>query len=265
MKFLRFFKSKWLYINLLIAVVLLGGIGWGLLKYLDSYTLHGETITVPDLKNYQVAEVEKIMTEKGLRFLVVDSVYDSKKAGGAVMEQEPKAHRQVKHNRTIYLTVNALLPPQVKMPDLVDLSLRQAIAQLESGGLKAGKLTYVPDIAFNAVIKQEFKGEIIKPGDMIVKGSVIDLVLGEGESNEMVPVPYLVNLTLEEAIAAISAASLNQGTIIPDAPIKDSTSARVYKQIPGYSSEGMINLGRAVDLFITESPTKIITDTTTID
>ena len=263
MKFFSFFKGKTYLLHFLVAFLLLSGIAWGLLKFLDVYTLHGETITVPDLKNYQMQEVEKIIEEKGLRYLVVDSVYDSKKGPGAVIEQEPKPFLQVKHNRTIYLTVNAELPPQVKMPDLVDLSLRQAIAQLESGGLKIGKLTYVPDIAFNAVIMQEHKGKKIAAGEMIVKGAVIDLVLGEGESDEMVPVPNLINLTLEEAIAAISAASLNQGTIIPDAVLKDSASARVYRQVPGYSSQGMINLGRPIDLFITESPNKIKTDTTT--
>ena len=262
MSFFNSLKSKPFYFHLLIAIALMGIVLWGLLKFLDIYTLHGETITVPDLKNYPIGEVEIMMEEKGLRYLVVDSVYDSKTEAGAVLEQDPQPNFQVKYNRIIYLTVNAILPPQVKMPDLVDLSLRQAIAQLESCGLKPGNLKYVPDIAFNAVIEQGFKGKKIAPGDMIVKGSAIDLVLGEGESDEMVFLPFLVNLTLEEAIAAISAASLNLGSVVPDAPIKDSTLARVYKQTPAYHSDAMINLGKTIDLFITESPEKIKVDTT---
>ena len=64
------------------------------------------------------------------------------------------------------------------MPDLVNLSLRQAKAKLESSGLKMGELTYTPDIAKNAVLKQFARGVEIEKGTSIVKGATIDLEMG---------------------------------------------------------------------------------------
>lgn len=252
MSFFRFLFSKIFLLNLLIAVVVLVLLFWGSLKLLNRYTLHGETISVPNLTGLKVKDAEDILEEKGLRYMVNDSVFDSKAKRGAIIDQDPKPDVQVKHNRTIYLTVNAVLPPKVKMPNLVDLSLRQTTAVLETYGLRVGNLTYVPDIAFNAVLKQQVKGKNILPGEMVEKGTAVDLVLGQGESEEMVPLPDLTDMTVAEAVSALNAASLNLGSVIKDATVTDSTRARVYRQLPEYAPGARINAGKAVDIFIAQ-------------
>ncbi|MDQ3192688.1 MAG: PASTA domain-containing protein [Bacteroidota bacterium] len=257
MSIYRFLISKIFFINLFAALLLLVVLGWFVMHFLDSYTMHGETVTVPELRGYHADELDEILTQKGFRYTIVDSVYDIKSKPGAVIEQEPKADLQVKTNRMLYLTINATEPPKVQMPNLVDFSLRQAITIIESAGLVVGNLKYVPDIAHNAVLSQEINGQKIEPGETIVRGSVIDLVLGQGVSDEMVPLPNLINLSYNDAIAALSAAALNFGSIIKDETVKDSTQARVYKQIPVYSQDAMINMGAAVDFFITQSPEKV--------
>lgn len=255
MNIFKFFKSKYFYINLAAALLVFVVLSWGVLRLLDIFTMHGEAVTVPDLKGQTIEEVAEIMEQRSLRFEVVDSVYDPKMKAGAVLDQEPKPESQVKLNRMLYLTINSASPPQVKMPDLKDISLRQAIAILESTGLKVGNLTYIPDIAQNAVLAQEYKGKKIEPGAMLVKGSAIDLVLGQ-QSNEMVQVPDIVNMKLEEALTALFAMSLNPGSIVKDETVKDSTQARVYRQSPAFFEGNLINLGSPVDLFITQSPDK---------
>jgi eukaryotic-like serine/threonine-protein kinase len=257
MNFFRFFISKSFFINLIAALLVFVVLGWGVLRLLDIYTLHGDTVTVPDLKGYSVEEVSSLMEQRGLRYTVIDSVYDPKSKAGAVVDQEPKPEFQVKLNRMLYLTINSSSPPKVKMPDLIDFSLRQAIAILESAGLKVGNLSYVPDIAHNAVLSQEFKGKKVEAGEFVVKGTAIDLVLGQGLSEEMVQVPRLVGLSLEEAMNALYAASLNPGSIIKDETVKDEAFAKVYKQSPRPGSENYINMGSTVDLFITQSPDKL--------
>ncbi|HET6244006.1 MAG: PASTA domain-containing protein [Bacteroidetes bacterium] len=256
MNFFRFLISKIFFINLFAALFLLATLSWVVLQFLSSYTLHGETITVPELRGYQAEELDQILNQKGFRYIIVDSVYDSKSKPGIVIDQEPKADLQVKEQRMLYLTINTKTPPKVKMPDLIDFSLRQAIAIIESAGLVVGNLKYIPDIAHNAVLSQEFKGMKIEPGKEIFRGSSIDLVLGKGVSDEMVLLPNLLNLTYAEAIEALFASSLNLGSVIKDETVKDSTQARVYKQIPQFSSESMINMGSPVDIFITQSPEK---------
>ena len=66
------------------------------------------------------------------------------------------------------------------MPDLRDLTLRQAQSMLESAGLRLGKLRYIRSFDEDAVQNQLFEGRSIKTGTLIDKGSVIDLTVGMG-------------------------------------------------------------------------------------
>ncbi len=250
---MEFFKSRIFWINLLVAVLLFAGSFAYIYKWLDSYTHHGQTITVPDLTGMTPARVKDFLGGRQLRFEVIDSVYSALKLKGTVVEQSPDAGSKVKENRTIYLTVNAMLPPQVKMPNLVDVSYRQAAAVLQTYGLKVGGLVYKPDMAKNAVLKQVYRGREIKPGAEIPKGAVIDLILGSGLGDTQVEVPELVNLTYEEALSLLKSASLNKGAVIADETVKDTASAVVWKQIPPPSKKNLLNQGESVDLFLTQS------------
>src|SRR5688572_17356398 len=138
----------------------------------------------------------------------------------------------------------------IKMPDLVDVSLRQAEAILQSNGLKTGNLVYRPDLAKNAVLAQLYKGAEIKPGSDISKGSVIDLVLGDGLGNTMVSVPNLVTLTKSEAMFVLKASSLTIGSVYFDEDVKNPETAKVYRQNPSYSDSSTIAQGQAVDIYL---------------
>jgi beta-lactam-binding protein with PASTA domain len=73
----------------------------------------------------------------------------------------------------------------VSMPDLIDLSLRQAIALLESRGLFLGNITYQPGSFQNAVIDQIYRGQSISSGEKIRRGSYVNLVVsGTEQSNQ---------------------------------------------------------------------------------
>ena len=181
---------------------------------------------------------------------IVDSIFELDKPPGTVVDQDPAPDSKVKEDRTIYLTVNASLPPKIKMPDLIDVSYRQAEAILQTFGLKVGTLIYKPDLAKNAVLGQRYKGAEINPGTEIPQGSLIDLVLGDGLGNTKVQVPNLVGLTKGEALFMLKGWSLNIGTLFYDNGLKDSTIAKVYKQFPAASDSSIINQGEAVDLYL---------------
>jgi eukaryotic-like serine/threonine-protein kinase len=94
-----------------------------------------------------------------LRLKVSDSVFISHEARGTVIDQNPAPNFRVKEKRTIFLTINAMNPERVSMPDVTGVSLRQARAIIETRGLEVGTLIYVPDIALNNVLRQQYKGE----------------------------------------------------------------------------------------------------------
>lgn len=224
-------------------------------SWLSSYTSHGETLAVPDFGGVKLAELDNFVSDKKVRYLIIDSIYDIKAKPGVVVKQEPEAGEKVKEDRTIYLYVTSLLPPSIQMPRLVDASLRQAAAMITTYGLKLGKTKFVPDQCANCVLAQMVKGKKIEDGATIPKGTVIDLIVGKGLSDEEVGVPCLYGLTRREALEKLAENSLSIGALTFDVP-KDSVSARVYRQSPSCGKEASINMGGTVDLFLTADKSK---------
>ncbi len=244
----EFIKSKYFFIQLFLAVILAIIILWLSLRLLDVYTLHGRTITVPDLEGLYEEDVKTLLGSLNLDYALQDSIYDDSRKRGTVAAQEPIPGNEVKRGRTIYLTMIAKLPEMVTVPDLTDLTLRQAIALLNNHGLKVGKLEYTPSIAKNAVIKQKYNHGTIKPGTKLEKNTKIDLVLGDGHATSKVTVPLVVGMARQEAQNEINRASLNIGNeIFLD---DDSVNVKVYRQEPDVlHSTKFLNIGSTIDIY----------------
>jgi beta-lactam-binding protein with PASTA domain len=177
--FFAYLKSKQFFIHLGLAVVSVVVVLWILVKMLNSYTQHGETVDVPDFKGKSIAELNGFVQGKDVRYQIIDSIYAPKEKPGVVIRQDPETNTKVKRNRTIYLYVNGLMPPQLAMPKLIDRSERQAILMLESYGLKIGKITQVAGDCNGCVLGQFIKGKAVEPGTLIKKGTVIELTIGK--------------------------------------------------------------------------------------
>jgi beta-lactam-binding protein with PASTA domain len=200
-----------------------------------------------------------LLKVKKLRWEIFDSVYSNEHERGTVVEQHPKPEFKVKKNRKIYLTMNAMNPEKMMMPNLVNLTIRQAQSRLESYGLKIGKITYEPDLGINVVLAQKYQGTPIKEGDTIIKGSFIDLVLGRGLSNESIRVPKLIGLTLEEATLKAADSYLRLGAIVPDPDIQKEFEpiAKIYRQRPEYNKNISIPFGSSIDVWLTLDSIKV--------
>jgi eukaryotic-like serine/threonine-protein kinase len=260
----NFILSKIFLKNLGMAVGIIIGLVMILLIWLNFYTRHGQARPVPDFYGLTMEQTAKLARKSRLRYQVIDSVYTTLVPRGCVAEQNPKPGFKVKKWRNIVLTLNAYNPEMVAMPNLVDLPIRQAIALIASSGLEMGQLRYRPDLSIDVVIEQLYSGKNVSEGDSLQKGSVIDLILGKGLSNQRTPVPDLIGMTLEPAKNKILISSLNLGTYIYDNTIitgKDSLNAIVYKQNPEYHYDASLQLGSAVYLWLTVDSAKIHVDT----
>jgi eukaryotic-like serine/threonine-protein kinase len=247
MQFRDFVKSRQFLRLLLLAVAAGIVILWVSLKLLDVYTLHGRSITVPDLNGLTEREAATVLRKMNLRYTVNDSIFDDERPKGSIAGQDPAPGKEVKKNRTIYLTKIAVLPEMVPMPDLTDLSLRQAMALLEAYGLKVGGMEYRHDIAQNAVLQQKFNHGNIEPGTLVEKGTPIDLVIGRGLGESYTSVPMLIGKTRNEAISALHELSLNVGNeeYLDD----ENDNPRVFQQSPDPTSRRQqLQTGSTVDL-----------------
>ena len=263
----EFLLSKPFFKNLGLSVIIVVGAIMILLIWLNFYTRHGQARPVPDFFGLTMEQTKKLAKKSKLNFQVIDSVYTNLVPSGCVAEQNPKPGFKVKKWRNIVLTINAFNPEMVAMPDLIDLPKRQALALIESSGLEIGLLKYRPDLSIDVVIDQQYNGKSIVVGDSLQKGSVVDLILGKGLSNQRNPVPELIGMGLEPAKNKILNSSFNLGAFVYDNTIlknDDTLNAFVYKQNPEFSEDATLQLGSAIYLWLTVDSAKIISDSTMI-
>lgn len=259
-RIINYISRRILLRNIVLSVlILLVGL-FLVLQSLKIYTRHNNNLSVPNFTGFTLEEALNYATIRDLRIEVSDSVYLNEYERGTVVDQHPKPDFKVKKNRKIFLTMNAVNPERVVMPDLVELTARQARARLESFGLKTGEISYEPDIGINIVLAQKINGMDILPGDSIIKGSAIDLILGKGLSDEVTVVPKLVGHKLDEAKIIASDMFLSIGAVVSDATLlteEDKDSAQIFRQEPAPGREFMLPLGSSIDVWITLDTTKV--------
>ncbi len=256
----NFLTSKIFIKHLSIAATMIVGVIMVLLIWLNLYTRHGQAKPVPDFYGLSMEQVNKLARRSRLSVEVIDSVYTSIVPRGCVAEQNPKPGFRVKKGRHVVLIINAKSPEMVAMPNLIDLPIRQAITIIANSGLEMGELHYRPDLSVDVVLEQHFNGKTVTEGDSLQKGSVIDLVLGKGLSNQRTQIPDLIGLDLETARNRLLTSSLNLGTYIYDKSIidrKDSIQAFVFRQKPDYKEDASMQLGSAVYLWLTVDSSKL--------
>lgn len=266
MPLIQFFKSKQFYIHLSSAI---GVVALGLFAVflgLNIYTRQGKTITVPSVKGLKEHQIIAGLKSRHLRYTIIDSIHNPELSPGVIVEQIPAEGSKVKRDRMLFITINAFSAEQVRMPALVDYSLRNANVILESFGLKTGRIIYVPSEYTNLVMGQQYNGKDINPGASVPKGSEIDLIVGHGLSNEQIPVPDLLGLTLDEANSFLgSGTKLSIGAIICDETIQsksDSTMAIIYRQSPAPMQGAMIRQGASLSVWISTNMELILSSMT---
>lgn len=258
MNFFKFIFSKWFALNILLAIVVLIFGLYATLGLLENVTLHGETITVPNLKTYSLDEVDKKLDKLTLNYKVIDSsAYTPKFPKNAVIKQDPPSGNKVKEGRVIYLTINSGGYSSVLVPNLVGRTNRQAVSYLEAIGFKVGKFEYRKDIGKNVVLDLKYKGQIIDTLTSLPKQSVIDLVLGTGTGGKQTSLPRLLGLDLEIAKDKLVEVSLNIGKIKYDEEQQDDVQYFIYKQYPNYKEDRKLSMGRNIDLWLTSDTLKI--------
>ena len=246
--------------NLLIAVAIVALLIIGAYFLLQKATMHGEEIPVPDMSNLTVPEASALAAQKEMKVEVTDSVFVKRMKRGAVYRQNPAPGSKVKRGRRIHLTINAVNPKEITMPDLVGHSMRQAKAELLSRGLVLGRLIYVKDIATNNVIRQLHMGNEVKAGSVIESESVIDLVVGLNSKDAVTITPYLPGLKYLSAVEAVHDHSLNVGNVMFDETVKnyeDSLNAVVYNQEPMPNDSIIVSMGDSLHLYLTLDHSRI--------
>ena len=126
----------------LLAMLLVGlALCVGLWVWMVQYTMHGESVDVPEVKGMMISDAEYALEKLDLVTVVVDSAYVRNQPAGIVLEQKPAPGSKVKSGREIYLTINQKQTPMNTIPDIAgNCSRREAEARLKALGFKIGPM-----------------------------------------------------------------------------------------------------------------------------
>ncbi len=183
MNFFKFLISKYFFIQIIITFAILLGIIFGLKHWLEVVTNHDQKIQVPNLYRASLEEVDKLLKDLNLDYIVIDSsAYNPNHPKKSVIEQSPESGDFVKERRKIYLTINPSKYKDVLIPDLYGYTKRQATSHLKALGIKVGEnFTYIDDLGKDVVRGIYHNERLLTIGDKLPLNSTIELVLGNGK------------------------------------------------------------------------------------
>ena len=182
MKGKSFFSAYPVLASLIMMLVISLVIVFIAIKGTNLITHHGKEVPAPDLVGQTIEDVALI---DDFEIMYSDSIFSPDVAAGTILSQDPSAGTNVKKGRKIYVTIATSVPPQVEMPNLLDLSLRQAGNLLKTNDLKLGQVIYKASKYNNVVLEQRYKGRIIAAGAKIPYQSEITLIVGKAQQEQL--------------------------------------------------------------------------------
>lgn len=252
----QFFWSKTFLLSTVVLMLLYGGILFGTMRYLDSFTNHGEKIAVPDLLGLTSTQAKLKLEDLGLSYEILDSIYDPKKPNGIVLKQliEPTSKSKVfvKSNRVIGLQLSKS-KELTEMPQLLYNEVEFAKEMLVDLGFSSPNIEYEPTTEANgSVLEQKYEGIIIESGARIPRGSEITLVVGRKEIGVLLELPNLVGMNYADALNLLNTAGFQSiTTICNDCESRsDSLNAVVFGQSPEYFENKTVERSTNVSVLI---------------
>jgi beta-lactam-binding protein with PASTA domain len=193
--FVKLIKNPYV-LNLLLAVIVACGLIYGTLKWLDKYTRHNEAVVVPDVKGLRVEEAAEFFKNNNLRYNVIDSVFSKDVSPGAIVELVPSAGSKVKEGRIVFITVNAMTSQMATIPEVEDLSFRQAYALLRARGFENVEIEYVPGDFKDLAVSVDLRGRTLSKGEHVPLTAPLVLKVSSGEA-EILPEDSLSTMPVE--------------------------------------------------------------------
>lgn len=169
-----------IYVHLLVIGMLLCIIIYIVLKSIDSYTNHNQAVYVPDVRGLQIEDAAPFFEQNMLLYAVVDSIFSKDVTPGAIVELRPEANAKVKKNRVVDVIVNAKTEETISVPDVADISFRQAYALLRARGFTDIEYKYVAGEYRDLTVGVEYGGRIIGTGVRVPLTAKLILVISDG-------------------------------------------------------------------------------------
>ncbi|MEU9825133.1 Stk1 family PASTA domain-containing Ser/Thr kinase [Micromonospora chersina] len=182
-----------------------------------------EKVSVPPLQGRTQAEAQAALTQAGLRFTAGESVQNATCEKGSVVGQNPGPGLRVEKNSAVTVQICGG-PKQVTIPPgLVNSTLVNVQAQLESLGLKVDVKKVDGSAQEGTVTKVD-----PKEGTKVLENSTVEVEVSRGNVNE---VPNVLGLSKEEATRLLENSGYKVRTLDGDEVTPDKVG-KVSRQTP---------------------------------
>lgn len=179
----NFFKkifSVYLMGNCLGVVIAAGLLFMGALYFIECYTHHNLSVTVPNLRGQKLEVAQQKLEALGLRAEVKDTGYVDTYVGDVVLEQSLRPGDKVKPGRLLQLTINSATAKAIALPNVADnSSRREAEARLRGLGFKNIRTEYAVGYK-DWVADIKVDGVSALPGTRVPVTKLVTLVVGDG-------------------------------------------------------------------------------------
>ncbi len=181
-EYFKLLKSDSIIKHLFASAIMVFIIFYLVFMSVKFYTKHNRYIEVPNLSGLSIDDANKILKKKKLKSEVLDSSkYFSDKPVNSILSQIPDGGESVKKNRKIYLNVNPSDYQKVSIPDIIQITKRNAESILNALGFKVSSFEYVDNIGKDMVLEVLYNGEKMNVGDAVSRGAKLELILGNGK------------------------------------------------------------------------------------
>ena len=176
------FKSKSLTKQIFLMVSVVFIVFFLAYNLLMIYTKHNRYIEVPNLSGLNLDDAIDVLKKNRLKYEVLDSSkFFAEIPNYSVISQIPLDKELVKKNRKIYLNVNPRNFQKVSLPNVIQITKRNAESILTALGFQVLEYNYVDNIGKDMVLDVLYEGEKILPGQKIPMNSALSLILGNGK------------------------------------------------------------------------------------
>jgi serine/threonine-protein kinase len=175
------------------------------------YTRQGSERPIPELVGLTLEEATTTAESNGFTVIVEPAKYGEQVPEGNILEQNPVAQSLSKPGRKIHIVPARGLEFN-QAPDLSALELRDAQVQCRNYGLVCG--TTEIRYSFSDLVPKDYViSQKPEPGEEVIPGQAMQLVVSLGSEPSKFIVPSLVELSLHDARRALTEAGLGLGRV----------------------------------------------------
>lgn len=234
-----YLKTASITLGIILLITIIGN--WIVMPL---YVSQRDILKVPDFSSQKREDAVKQITDLGLQPIITVAPFDPKIEPGVVVAQNPLVGTEVKVGRRIYLSVTGTEALKTTVPDLVGKSEREAVIMLDRFRLRKGSIIYEESTEFPESVVMS---QTISPETRVKEGTMITLVVSRGGAKDLVVIPNLINLSLNEAQKMILKQGLSTGKINEQFS-EDILPNTVVDQFP--KAEERVPQGKQIDLWV---------------